>query len=142
MMVLEIKDRGEMPESLNSSFISLIPKVDHLDKFGDLRPISICNMLYKIVVKLISLRIKPLLSNYISQEQFGFLSNNHIHEVVGDAHDTFHSIKTKELNAFVLNINLAKSYDKVSWNFLQLIFLHIGFFYASTKWIMSCINTT
>ena len=82
-MVMEIKDRGKMLGSLNSTCISLIPKFDHPDNFGYFRPISLCNMLYKIVTKFVALRIKPLLYNYVSEEQFGFLSNTHIHEVVG-----------------------------------------------------------
>ena len=95
-----------------------------------------------MLAKVIALKIKLLLSNYISEEQFGFLSNMHIHEVVEATHETFHSIKTKDLNAFVLKIDLARSYDEVSTTFLQLLFLHIGFSYSSIKRIMSCINTT
>lgn len=128
-MVLELKDKGMMPWNLNSTFISLIPKVDHLDTFGEFRPISLCNVLYKIVAKVIALRVKPLLYNYIFEEQLGFLNNRHIHEVVGVAQQTFHLVKTKGLNVFILKIELSKAYDKVSWTFLHLLLLHIVFSY-------------
>lgn len=82
-----------------------------------------------------------MLSDYITDEQFGFKKNGHMHKVVGETQENLHSIKTGGLNAFILKINLAKAFDKVSWTFLQLILLHIGFSYHSTKWIMSCITT-
>lgn len=57
-----------MPSSLSSTCVSLIPKVDHPNNFGNFRPIALCNMLYKTISKVISLRIKALLFNYISDE--------------------------------------------------------------------------
>ena len=82
-MVMEIKGSGKMPKSLKSTFIALIPKVDHPNNFGDLRPISLYNMLYKIVAMILALRLKPLLAIFVFEEKFGFLKNMHIHEVVG-----------------------------------------------------------
>jgi len=77
--------RRKMPGSCNSTFSVQIPKVDFSNKFDDFRPISPCNFLYKIISKLIVVRIKPLLSNAISFEQFGFLKGRLIHEVRGTA---------------------------------------------------------
>ena len=65
-------------------------------------------MIYKIVTKVIALRIKTLLYNYISEEQYGFLRNRRIHEAIEVAQETFHSIKNKDLNVFFLNIGLEK----------------------------------
>lgn len=56
-MVMEIKGRGKMLGILNSTFIALIPKVDHPDNSGDFRPISLCNMLYKIVAIFLAPRL-------------------------------------------------------------------------------------
>ena len=42
-------------------------------------------MIYKIIAKVIALRIKPILSEIISEEQFGFLYNRKIHDVVSVA---------------------------------------------------------
>ena len=94
-MAMHIKGRGKFLRSLNSNFIALIPKIDHLDTFGNFNPIVLCNMLYNIVAKIVSTRINPILSHSISLEQFGFLQNMHIHEVVGVPHEAIHSIKTR-----------------------------------------------
>ena len=56
-------------KALNTSFISLIPKQDSAltpDKF---RPIALCNVVYKIIYKILANRLKPLLLSLISGEQ-------------------------------------------------------------------------
>lgn len=58
---------------MNLTFIALILKVDHSIGFGDFRLTTLCNMTYKVVAKILSLRIRPLLSNVISDEWFRFL---------------------------------------------------------------------
>lgn len=55
----------------NSTFISLIPKVGN-PSFEDW-PITLCNEIYKVITKVITLRVKPILLLYVSKEQFNFL---------------------------------------------------------------------
>ena len=62
-----------IPASFNSTFIALIPKLDNPLTLNDFRPISLCNCVYKIISKVIALRMKSILSEHISDEQFGFL---------------------------------------------------------------------
>ena len=45
--------------SLNSTFISLIPKIEHPVSFTDFRPISLCNLVYKLISKVAALRLEP-----------------------------------------------------------------------------------
>ena len=70
---------------INSTFIALIPKKDLPTDFDDFRSISICNCLYEIIAKVISMRFKVILSRCISSEQFGFLEGRQIHEAIGVA---------------------------------------------------------
>lgn len=51
-----------------------------------------------------------------------------------------HSIKTRDLEALVLKLDLSKAYDRVKWDYLRLIILHIGIPYVIVKWIMSCVT--
>jgi len=71
-VVEESRRSDSMIISLNLAFIALIPKVDNPSNFGDFRPISLCNLSYKIIAKTIAIRLKPFLSKSLSLEQFGF----------------------------------------------------------------------
>ena len=65
---------GKIPAVFNSTFLALIPKIDHPLSFEDFRLISLCNYAYKIIGKIISIRIRNVLGRCISGEQFGFFS--------------------------------------------------------------------
>jgi hypothetical protein len=62
VMVDESRSRGHITRSLNSTFLSLIPKVNKLANFGDFRPISLCNIVYKVIEIWIKLIISKTLS--------------------------------------------------------------------------------
>jgi hypothetical protein len=59
---------GRLPISFNSNFIALIPKLDNPSSLDDFIPISLCNCLHKIVAKVITRRVKVILSKRISSE--------------------------------------------------------------------------
>lgn len=46
---------------LNTSFISLIPKQESTQTPDKYRPIALCNVVYKIISKVVANRLKPLL---------------------------------------------------------------------------------
>jgi hypothetical protein len=55
-----------MPHGWNDTVVVLIPKVRNPDKLKNLRPISLCNVVYKIASKVILNRLKCILTDTIS----------------------------------------------------------------------------
>jgi hypothetical protein len=84
-VVEESRLKGHMHAPFNSTFIALILKYDDPSSLDDFRPISLCNCIYKVISKIIARRIKAILSENISREQFGFLEGRKIHEAIGVA---------------------------------------------------------
>ena len=64
---------GVMPDGVNDAAIVLIPKVQHPESLKDYRPISLCNVLYKVVSKCLVNRLRPLLDDVISENQSAFI---------------------------------------------------------------------
>ena len=82
-LVEETRKNGVLHPPLNSTFLTLIPKKDSPESLEDYRPISLCNITYKVVTKIIAQRFQKVLSKIISKEQFGFLEDQQIHEAIG-----------------------------------------------------------
>eukprot|EP00253_Pinus_taeda_P014695 PITA_14695 len=98
-------------------------------------------MLYKIISKIIANRIRPILSHHIAPQQFAFLEHRQIHEAIGAAQEALHTIWTKHHKAIILKIDLAKAFDRVSWLYLKMLLIHLGFPHNFITWIMACITT-
>lgn len=72
MMMEESRIRGNINPHTNSTYIALIPKKSPSSTFSDFRPISLCNLIYMVISKIIAVRLRSTLSKFISPEQFGF----------------------------------------------------------------------
>jgi len=124
----------------NTTFIALIPKEENPTTFEKFRPISLCNYIYKIISKVIARRLKSVLSKQISREQFGFLEGRWIQKEVGIAQERFHSIKVNTERSIVLEVDLSKAYDTISWLYFRLILIQLGFYHRFVVWVMRCIT--
>ena len=71
--VLEVLNGGPIPDGWNATMIVLIPKVPKPEKIKDLRAISLCNVLYKIVSKVLANRLKQILPEITAPTQSAFV---------------------------------------------------------------------
>jgi hypothetical protein len=140
-MVEESRINGKVFGSLNYTFLALIPKENNSVSFNDYRSISLCNLIYKVISKVLSNRIKPILERCLSVEQLGFLKGRRIQDAIGAAHESLHNIKKKNTKALVLKLDLKKAFDSIDWDFLRMILLSVGFGIKITDWVMSCVTS-
>ena len=92
--VLSCLNSGSLLKSINHTFITLIPKVKNPEKVFEFRPISLCNVIYKIVSKVIANRLKPFLNNFISETQSAFTASRLITNNILIAFGPLHHMKT------------------------------------------------
>ena len=90
---------------------------------------------------MISRRLKAVLSSKISMEQFSFLHRRQIHEAIGMAQEALHSLKAKNISGTVLKLDLSKAYIRVSWIYIRMLLIHLGFDIGFVRWVMGCIST-
>lgn len=72
--VQDLFTTGVMPDGVNGTTIVLIPKVPHPKELKDFRPISLCNVVYKIVSKCMVNMLRPFLTKLIFENQSAFIS--------------------------------------------------------------------
>ena len=111
-----------MSRGLNETHICLIPKVRSPQKIIEFRPISFCNVMYKLISKHLANRLKRVLAAVIDDFQSAFVPGRLITDNVLVAFETMHCIdqrkKGKEaLMAIKLDMN--KAYDRVKWVYLE-----------------------
>jgi hypothetical protein len=111
---------GIMPTHINDTHIALIPKKLVPLVPADYRPISLCNVIYKIIAKCLANRLKPHLPNYVHQSQQAFIEGRRISNNIIIAQEITHSfaLTSWEIQAFMLKIDLAKAFDRLEWNFI------------------------
>lgn len=56
--VLNVLNQIASISTVNDTYITLIPKVKDAQNDGDFRPISVCNVSYKIVAKILAIGLK------------------------------------------------------------------------------------
>ena len=72
-MVLRVLSGEDDPATINDTFIVLILKVASPEEMGQFRPISLYNVIFKIVSKVVTNRLKVVLPKIISEEQSAFV---------------------------------------------------------------------
>ncbi|XP_024196188.1 uncharacterized protein LOC112199393 [Rosa chinensis] len=134
----------ELLKSVNSTYVTLIPKVKKVQYVNQLRPISLCNVLYKLGSKVLANRIKPLMDSVVSPFQSAFVPGLLISDNSLIAYEIAHFLKKRRRGKkgfCALKLDMSKAYDKVEWNFLEGVMLKMGFCSIWVKWIMGCVKS-
>ncbi|XP_042487207.1 uncharacterized protein LOC122067419 [Macadamia integrifolia] len=108
---------------LNKTLISLIPKVVHPELADQFRPISLCNVIFKVITKLIAERLQGALHQIIDPTQSAFIPNRLISDNILAAHEIFHSIKKQKKGKakfLALKLDMRKTYDRLEWRFIEV----------------------
>lgn len=135
---------GTLDPRLNQTNICLIPKTERPIEMGEFRPISLCNVSYKVISKLMSKRLKKCLPKIISETQSAFVARRLITDNILVAHEVFHALRTNPgcRSKFVaIKTDMSKAFDRVEWSFLEALLLKIGFSTQWVSWIKVCISS-
>ncbi|GJS95132.1 putative RNA-directed DNA polymerase, eukaryota, reverse transcriptase zinc-binding domain protein [Tanacetum coccineum] len=141
-MVTTFCNEGKLPIGCNASFITLIPKVTNPVFVKDYRPISLIGFQYKIIAKMLAMRLTSVINNLISSEQSAFVKGMQILDgplMVGEVME-WYKIKRKKLMIF--KVDFEKAYDSLCWEYIDFVMIQFGFGTRWRNWIRECLITT
>ncbi|CAA0815342.1 Unknown protein [Striga hermonthica] len=133
---------GRFTSSLGFSYLFLIPKIATPLTIKDYRPISLCNIVYKFVTKVILYRLRPILFECIGLEQSAFLPGRGTSNNAIVLHEVLHKFNQRQRGCeFAIKIDLDKAYDRVKWKFLRDSLTQLGLDAPSVTLIMECVTS-
>ncbi|KAL9667177.1 hypothetical protein QQ045_001526 [Rhodiola kirilowii] len=118
----------QLPSSITATHLVLLPKKPNASKIEQLRPISLCNFVHKILSGLLNKRLRRILPMIISPEQAGFMPDRSSMESITLAHElTCHINNGRAGGNVIMKLDMSKAYDRVSWLFLLRMMRALGF---------------
>ncbi|KAA3465168.1 reverse transcriptase [Gossypium australe] len=129
---------------INKTRIVLIPKIDNPKNMSHFRPISLCNVIYKIIAKVLVNQMSQILGDCINEAQGAFIPGRLISDSVLIAYEVLHSLKMKRSGRrgnFTLKLDMSKAYDHVEWDYLAGMMKSLGFHDDWMVLIMRCVTS-
>ncbi|KAL6205027.1 hypothetical protein ACLB2K_022292 [Fragaria x ananassa] len=140
--VKEFFSSGSLLMELNSTIITLVPKVANPTTMSDFRPISCCNTFYKIIAKLLANRLKDTLHLIVGPSQSAFIPGRRIGDNILLAQEIlrdYHKADGQPRCTFMVDI--MKANDTVEWDFIIATLQAFNIPSTLIGWIKSCISS-
>ncbi|KAJ1695019.1 hypothetical protein LUZ63_011717 [Rhynchospora breviuscula] len=117
-----------VPEDWLQCAVALIPKIDEPEKPSEYRPISIGNVAYRLLMKLVANRLRPQMRKVIANQLNAFIKGRSITDNVIMVKEALHSFnkKTFKQKSFLLKADVSKAFDKLNWHFLAKAMRHLN----------------
>ena len=142
--VLSWLNSGTLPHPLNHTFITLIPKTKNFELVQEFRPISLCNVLYKIFSKVLTNRLKKVLPLIITEHQSAFTKNRLIPDNILVAFESLQCMENQvagDTGYMAIKLDMSKAYDLVERVYLENIMRKMGFCEQWIGLIMACVQS-
>lgn len=140
---LAVLNDGAPINDWNDTIVTLIPNLKNPMTLKDYRPISLCNVGYKIISRAMTNRLRPLMQKTFNDYQSVFILGRLITDNVILGYDTLHWIRSKKMgkkSCAALKLYMSNAYDRVEWSFLERIMEKLSFSPIWIDKVMRCIR--
>jgi exonuclease III len=120
-------NKGELTQSFSTASIKLIPKKGDISNIKNWRPISLLNVLYKVMSKALNNRLKKISGKIVTRSQKGFVDKRYIQECLINIIETVNYGNSNNIPSFCLALDQKKAFDSVSHQFMTEVYKFFGF---------------
>jgi hypothetical protein len=128
--------------SINTAYITLIPKVNNPETMNEFRPISLVSMPLKFITKLLANRLQKEIIHMLHQNQYGFIKGKTIHDCLGWAFEYLHLCHISKKPIIIMKIDFEQAFDKVEFNAIIAMCKVLGIGPRFLSWITNILHTT
>jgi hypothetical protein len=114
-------------QSINNSYITLIPKVDNPATVSNFRPISLLNSSVKLLTKLLANQLQKVILWAILQNEYGFLKSRSIQDCLAWSFEYLHLCHRSKKQLVILKLDFEKDFDKVEHDIILKVLQHKRF---------------
>lgn len=127
---------SKLPPTLTQASISLILKKDKDPlSCSSYRPISLLNVDFKLLSKMLALRLETVLPSIISPDQTGFIKNRHSFFNLRRLFNTIYNLPPTTLPQAIISLDAEKAFDRVEWEYLFYTLDKFGFRKNFISWV-------
>lgn len=119
--------KGSLGKEINRGLIKLIPKKGDKTQIKNWRPITLLNVSYKIMGKVLAKRLEPILPKIISPTQTCFVKGRYILENILSCWEAMQWDKESNQKSSLLLLDFEKEYDRIEWSFVRIVMEGFGF---------------
>ena len=128
-------------ESINYSYITLVPKVNNPEGVNDFRPISLLNSSIKILTKLLTDRLQLVILELIHANQYGFIRHRTIQDCLAWSFQYIHQCHQSKKEILILKLDFAKAFDTIEHCTIIQMMEHLGFPPKWLQWTNSIMSS-
>lgn len=132
--------KGSLGHDTNQGLIKLLPKEGDKTLVKNWRPITLLNVSYKVLAKVLAMRLTNILPKFINSTQTGFIKGRYILENLITSWETLDWAKRSQQNVTMLLLDFEKAYDRVEWSFLKMALEAFGFPQGFIRMISTLLN--
>ncbi|CAN1763719.1 Putative ribonuclease H protein At1g65750 [Linum perenne] len=132
------------PDAVRHTNIILLPKKQVPSSMADLRPISLCDVRYRLVSKVLANRLRRIIPRIIGVEQSAFVEGRSIVDNVLIASETLHTMNTRRYakdGEIAVKVDISKAFDRVEWSYLEKVLQKMGFSDIWVRWMLVCVSS-
>ena len=139
--ILSILHSGRYLHKINYTHLVLIPKKSNPQNITENRPISLGNVVSRLISNVVANRVKPMLPCVTSDSQSAFVLGRLITDNTTIAFEMVHRVWNRrwgKVGHMTVKLDISKAYDRVEWDFLEKIMTSLGF---PVQWMNLAMST-